>query len=79
MEIGKRYRFRERLEVDNHEIGNLANKEFYLTGMGRINVHYQVVGTSRIRTLPKMFWDIYVQGEAPDIIQGDSKLIFKFI
>jgi len=36
MEIGKRYKFRERVENPNHKIGLLANKEFYLTGIGRI-------------------------------------------
>jgi hypothetical protein len=87
MEIGKRYRFREVASLRNHEMGNLACKEFLLTGIGRINVHYQVIGQVRIRTLPKLFWNVYVQGEVyssdcyktTDKPQCDSKLVFKFV
>jgi len=79
MEINKRYKFRDVPTQRNHEMGSLAGKEFILTGIGRINVHYQFIGSPRVRTLPKGFWDIYVQGEAPEVIQGQSKLEFKFI
>jgi hypothetical protein len=78
MEINKRYKFRDVATKRNHEMGAIAGAEFILTGIGRTNVHYQIIGQSRIRTLPKMFWDIYVQGEAKESVIGDSKLIFKF-
>ena len=83
MEINKRYKFRDvatnsRSTWENHEMGAIAGAEFIITSIGRINVHYQIIGQSRIRTLPKMFWDMYVQGEAKESVIGDSKLIFKF-
>ena len=82
MEINKRYKFRDaatkRKQIRMGEMGVIAGAEFILTGIGRTNVHYQIIGQSRIRTLPKMFWDIYVQGEAKESVIGDSKLIFKF-
>ena len=85
MEINKRYKFKENYDfsVSVSCNGNIANlipgTEFILTSIGHRNVHYQIIGETRIRTLPKMFWDIYVQGEAKETVIGDSKLVFKFL
>ena len=77
MEINKRYKFRD-ITTNNDNMGAIAGAEFILTGIGHTYVHFQIIGQSRIRTLPKMFWGIYVQGEAKESVIGDSKLIFKF-
>lgn len=78
MEINKRYKFRD-VTTNNDNMGAIAGAEFILTSIGIKNVHYQIIGETRIHTLPIMFWNIYVQGEAKETVIGDSKLVFKFL
>lgn len=90
MEIGNRYKFKELTDNPMYthtysgiKMSRVAGKEFLLTGMGHINIHYQIIGSPRIHTLPKIFWNEYVEGDVycptKGPIQADSKLVFKFI
>jgi len=54
MEINKRYKFRD-ITTNNDNMGAIDGAEFILTGIGRTNVNFQIIGQSRIRTLPKLF------------------------
>jgi hypothetical protein len=79
MEINKRYKFKDEITSSFTGIRIFNGREFILTGIGRINVHVQVIGRTQINTFNKLCWDELVEGEVKQTVIGQSKLEFKFI